>query len=147
MAAKTTAGTECQAHVSTGWSGGRACGNPAKGTLADGKPACGVHLAAQRKRAQKEEEYQRRRAQELRLQKAAGAACDRLAEVGIFAKPEWDGNSGGYTGMIVTSPGEILAAIMRAVEGPTDMPEEEGRDGNEAGPHQGQEGQDQGEQG
>ena len=121
MATEAT-GTECKARIPEDtWPVGRACGRPAKGTLADGKPACGIHLTAQRKRAQKEEEYQHRRAQELRLHEAAAAACNRLAEVGINAKPEWSaGASGtGYTGMIVASPSEILAAIWTAAHSGT----------------------------
>ena len=113
MATETTS-AECAAKTDGGtWAGGRLCGKPAKGTLADGTPACGIHLATERKRIQRAEEYQLERAQQGRLLEAAKAACVNLSGFGINAAPEWSaGPRGtGYTGRIVASPGEIMAAI------------------------------------
>lgn len=44
----------CEHHVDRGfgrWVNFQSCGKPAKGTTADGKPACGIHLAAERRRS------------------------------------------------------------------------------------------------
>ena len=69
MATETTMGTGCQENIggamAIGWSSEVACGKSVRGALADGRLACDIHLAAERERPQREEEYQRWRAQQV----------------------------------------------------------------------------------
>ena len=117
MAAKTT-GTGCEARMrATIWDRWRLCGKPVKGALAAGTPVCGIHLSVERKKIERDEEYHRQERLQARLREAAKIACSDLADVGIKATPEvrrWHSSgAGGYTGMVVTSPSEILEAIHR----------------------------------
>ena len=107
-------GAGCQARMrSDVWTRWRICGNPVKGALMDGTSVCGIHLAVERKQAQRNEEYDRHKAGQDRLREEARAACENLAHAGIGATPEYNrgAHEGGYTGMVVVSPSEILAAI------------------------------------
>ena len=111
-----TTETRCEARMRAATdSRARDCGNPVKGTLADGTSVCGIHLAVERNRTRKNEEYERQRALQGRLQEGAKEACLDLADVGIHARPEYTrgvrGGEGGWTGNVVVSPSAILKAI------------------------------------
>ena len=47
----------CGAFVHSGYMSPEKCGKPAKGTLRDGTPACGVHLAGERRRIATDERH------------------------------------------------------------------------------------------
>ena len=111
MARETATDDGCQARMRPDtYSVPSRCRKPVKGALTDGTPVCGIHLAVEGNRTRKKEERDRQRAMQDRIREAVQTACSELAAFGINATP--DSMAGfGYTGKIITSPGEILGAL------------------------------------
>lgn len=91
-----SAATEkCGEQIYDKW-GSTPCHRPVKGTLVDGTGACGIHLAAERKRIFNRNEEAQRQAREVAAITMAKHAGARLAALGYAAAP-----AAGRPGMLV----------------------------------------------
>lgn len=62
-----------------GWgSNRRPCGKPAKGTLRNGSPACGVHLAAEKRSDDNYAKWEADRAEKMKRAQEADKACAEI---------------------------------------------------------------------
>ena len=78
-----------------------ACGKPAKGTLADGTPACGLHIGAEKRAASNRASRAREGEAKQRAWSAVEAVAERLRAVGIEASVA--SSYGGYpSGLTLT---------------------------------------------
>jgi len=104
---------KCTCHVFDGFRGFKDCGRPAKGTNCIGKPACGIHLAAERRA----DEAQRKRdaqwaERDAKRTVAERAASDFTARTGVLAAANRDGWS---TIVVSISDAALIADRLEAI--------------------------------
>ena len=103
----------------------RVCGKPGKGEI-DGEPACGLHLAARRRRARNDRLWGQAREGSSSNFKRASKASDALAELGIKAVPHYQVgraiSGSGHDGLVIVDPAEILSRLEPSVQLPAIRP-------------------------
>lgn len=103
----------CGEHTQGGrWSSGSLCNRAVKGEWG-GRPLCGLHLAAERKRAKEEEERQQQQDLKEWALKHAKEQVDHLRAYGLEAQPHefWSDYTHVVTGKVVVDPVKLLELL------------------------------------
>ena len=94
------------------------CRRPVKGNLKNGTPACGIHLAAERRRAQNDADYRAKQAASKKARADVQVIIDRLTALGITASATFDGRTFTYDGGIrIDNPQALMVLLGGAVSG------------------------------